>query len=73
MAARRRLAGTRGLGITIPEGALSVGVDVKPTGIGFARRRPRLSGQRSEPQDDDERGAKTTHATGAVADCKRDV
>ena len=49
------------------------GVGVKPTGIGFTRRLSCVSGRFSQRQNDDERGAKTTQATGAVADCKCDV
>ena len=53
--------------------ALAAGVGVKPTGVGFARRRPGPRGRRSEHQDDNERSRKRTDAAGAVADRKRDV
>jgi hypothetical protein len=38
------------------KGALSVSVEVKPTGIGFVWRRAGLNRQRSECQEDDEDG-----------------
>ena len=79
MVARRRRAGTRALGDAAADhypdhynsSAAADGVGVKPTGIGFTRRLPGLSGHRSQRQNEDERSAKGTDAAGTVADWMR--
>ena len=78
MVARRRRGDTRAsdgaaAGHHNSRKPLSAGVDIKLTGIRFARRRSGLGGHRSGRQHDDERAAKGARTAGAGIDHKRDV